>query len=139
MKYLGVKLVDAEVQNKIVDGVVSGIQGYKVTYEDGYVSWSPKEAFEKHYMPLADPEGTKITETDVCSFVKDKEASMWGDKTTVLHTTLKNGFIISESSSCVDPANFDMAMGAEICVKKTKDKIWGYLGFLLQCAKDGMK
>ena len=26
--------------------------GYKVVYEDGYTSWSPKEAFERAYRPL---------------------------------------------------------------------------------------
>lgn len=26
-----------------------GDEGYKILYEDGYVSWSPKDVFEKHY------------------------------------------------------------------------------------------
>ena len=27
-------------------------EGYKVVYEDGYTSWSPKEVFEKVYNPM---------------------------------------------------------------------------------------
>ena len=30
--------------------------GYMVTYEDGYVSWSPKEVFEKCYRLLSNKE-----------------------------------------------------------------------------------
>lgn len=47
-KYLGVKLIEAE----------SGIEphghkeGYKVQYEDGYISWSPKDVFEKAYRSI---------------------------------------------------------------------------------------
>ena len=31
-------------------------EGYKVTYPDGYVSWSPKEAFETAYREVTDSE-----------------------------------------------------------------------------------
>lgn len=41
--------------------------GYKVVYEDGYESWSPKDVFEKAY---------KIAETPVdCMRIEDKELS----------------------------------------------------------------
>lgn len=30
--------------------------GYKVTYPDGYVSWSPKETFETAYREVTDSE-----------------------------------------------------------------------------------
>ena len=42
-EYIGVKLIFAEKQIK------DGVQGYKVVYEDGYVSWSPADVFEKSY------------------------------------------------------------------------------------------
>lgn len=44
--YIGVKIVKAEPQEK------NGVSGYRVKYPDGYVSWSPKEAFEKAYRKL---------------------------------------------------------------------------------------
>jgi hypothetical protein len=55
--YIGIKFVDAEpmtVQeyNKQIRPLhYSGEsqEGYKVVYEDGYVSWSPKNVFEKAY------------------------------------------------------------------------------------------
>ena len=44
--YIGVKIVKAEPQEK------NGRPGYRVKYPDGYVSWSPKETFEKAYRKL---------------------------------------------------------------------------------------
>ncbi len=44
--YIGIKIVKAETQEK------DGIPGYRVKYPDGYVSWSPKEVFEKAYRKL---------------------------------------------------------------------------------------
>ena len=34
--------------------------GYKVTYPDGYVSWSPKHVFEKAYREVSDEEKSLI-------------------------------------------------------------------------------
>lgn len=148
-KYIGVKLIEAEPMTRGEYNIFRNWtlpadenpndEGYKLFRQDGTYSWEPKELFENSYMSLGDPEGTKIVEEDVNNFVVCQEAIKWGEKTTVLHVTLKNGFIITESSSCVDPANFDMVIGANICTDKIKDKIWGYLGFLLQCAKGGMR
>lgn len=65
-KYLGAKIVEAEpmgeiefinkVRNEDVPKNFVGRQGYKVVYEDGYVSWSPKDVFEKAYKPIEDPD-----------------------------------------------------------------------------------
>lgn len=41
--YIGTKIVGAMPQQS------NGADGYMVVYEDGYVSWSPKDVFEKAY------------------------------------------------------------------------------------------
>lgn len=56
-KYLGIKLIEAEqmtveeYNEKIRLLIYSGEDrnGYKVVYPDGYMSWSPKDVFEKAY------------------------------------------------------------------------------------------
>ena len=61
-KYLGVKVIQAEkcwgLDNKCVDANSEHcgreIDGYKVVYEDGYISWSPKDVFEKAYKEVGD-------------------------------------------------------------------------------------
>jgi hypothetical protein len=46
-QYIGFKVVTAwrEFNDDSEDG-------YAVKYEDGYISWSPKEVFEKAYVPI---------------------------------------------------------------------------------------
>lgn len=74
----------------------------------------------------------KVTEEQVENFIVNYDVSTIKDKTTLVVATLKNGFVITESSSCVDPANYDEAVGAEICKEKIKDQVWHLLGFDLQ-------
>ena len=146
-KYLGVKMIEAEPMTlgdynlfrgwQIPDNEDPTREGHRVVYPDGYISWSPKEAFEQAYFEF---NGEKcVTQVDVDNFISEIDVDEWKDKTTVVHVTLKNGFTITESSSCVDPANYDLNIGRDICVEKIKDKIWNHLGFLLQCGMFGFK
>ena len=55
------------------------------------------------------------------------------DKMTLVSIQLPNGFCITESSACVDPENFSMDIGYEICENRIKNKIWELEGYKLQC------
>ena len=59
-KYIGVKMIAAEPMTRGAFNASKGVwmpiddacynePGYKVVYEDGYTSWSPKEVFEAAY------------------------------------------------------------------------------------------
>ena len=48
--YIGAKIVLAESELR------GGVDGYAVIYEDGYRSWSPKDAFERAYRLVTDAE-----------------------------------------------------------------------------------
>ena len=136
-KYIGCKLVEAAPKKK------DGKEGYTVKYQDGYTSWSPAEAFERAYLVVNDnqnlPSGVSIGPEMVDNFIDRVETTTLGDCTTVVRCILANGFEIVESSSCVDPQNYDEKIGQEICIGKIKDKIWELLGFLLQTAWHGIK
>jgi hypothetical protein len=146
-KYIGFKLIQAEPMNLGDYNSLRGWQipndedpkkeGYKVIYTDGYVSWSPNEVFDKSYMEIGD--NNTITQDNVDDFIKEYEVFTLDGKTTVVKAVLVNGFVIVESSSCVDPANYDEKLGSEICVSRIKNKIWELLGFLLQTANKGVK
>jgi hypothetical protein len=45
---------------------------------------------------------------------------------------MKNGFTVRETTTCVDPANYNEEIGKEICLKRIEDKIWLLLGYALQ-------
>lgn len=136
-KYVGVKLVEAEPMLK------NGIPGYKVVYPDGYVSWSPKGIFESSYMEVVSNPQLKtdvsISQEMVNGFMKEIYTSTVGEKTTLVRCVLVNGFEIIEASACVDPNNYSEEIGARICIDKINDKIWDYLGFLLQTAVGGVR
>lgn len=64
-KYIGVKIIKAEPAVRI--GSINYLmteamprsaekreEGYRVTYPDGYVSWSPKDVFEEAYRRITD-------------------------------------------------------------------------------------
>ena len=152
-KYIGTKLVQAKPMTRGGYNNYRGWQipknenpkdeGYLVEYSDSYVSWSPKEIFEKAYITVDDnknlPSGVSIGEKMVDEFIAYTETQTMGDRTTVVRCVLRNGFEIVESSSCVDPKNYSEDMGKEICMEKIKDKIWELLGFLLQTAWNGIK
>ena len=67
-QYIGTKIIEAEPAYRCMDGqgrvtitddpseafpnFPSVEDGYRVRYADGYVSWSPKDTFERAYLPL---------------------------------------------------------------------------------------
>ena len=152
-QYIGTKLIEAEPANR-VDGKIQPADwpipngalvesGYKVRYPDGYESWSPKDVFERAYLPLTVNPALKtdqpsISQEMVDDFILETWTQTLGDKCTVVRAMLRNGFEIVESSACVSPEIYDENLGREICLKKIKDKVWGLLGFLLQTAVGGV-
>jgi len=56
----------------------------------------------------------------------------FGKPCTYVTVRMKNGFILRESTTCVDPANYNEEIGKEICLEKIEDKIWLLLGYQLQ-------
>lgn len=56
----------------------------------------------------------------------------FGKPCTYVTVQMENGFTIRESTTCVDPANYDEAIGKKICLEKIEDKIWNLLGYALQ-------
>lgn len=152
-KYIGTKLIEAEPMtrgdyNKYRGWAIPADEnpadeGYLIRYSDSYVSWSPKEVFDKAYLVVDDnenlPSGVSIGQKMVDEFVSYTETTTLGERTTVVRCVLRNGFEIVESSSCVDPKNYSEEIGREICTNKIKDKIWELLGFLLQTAWHGIK
>ena len=152
-KYIGCKLIEAEPMSRgdynkyrgwtIPENENPEDQGYLVKYPDGYVSWSPKHIFDSAYLMVDDndklPSGVSIGPKMVDEFISYTETKTLGDRTTLVYCVLRNGFVIVESSSCVDPKNYSEEMGYEICMEKIRDKIWELLGFHLQTAWHGIR
>lgn len=132
-KYIVCELVEAEESG----------DGYRVYHKDNMEAYCPKDLFNKVYIEVNDnkdlPSGVSVGQQMVNDFIDKVESMTMGEKTTVTQITLKNGFIITESSSCVDPKNYSMEIGEEINLEHAKNKIWELLGFLLQTAYHGFE
>lgn len=137
--YISVKLIKAEPCKAWKDfkGHMTGNEGYKIYYPDGYVSWCPKDIFESQYLEMQKED--TVTQEDVSNFIDKVESCQIGEKTTLTQVKLKNNFTIEETSSPIDAKNFDMKIGEQICIKKIENKVWDFLGFLWLCAKCGFK
>lgn len=77
---------------------------------------------------------TKVTGKDVDDLMERSKfiIDTVFDKCTIVSCKLPNGFVIVETSSCVDPDNYDEDLGVEVCMKRIKDKVWELEGYLLQ-------
>jgi hypothetical protein len=132
MFYIGIKIIEAWPEVK------ENRNGYGVKYPDGYISWSPKDAFESAYLLMGEKSNT-ITEEMVKNFIKTQKVNKLDPKTTLLSSKTITGFMQYETSSCVDPCNYDEKIGKKLCAEKIYNKIWDYLGFVLQWGRYGLK
>lgn len=59
----------------------------------------------------------KITQEDINAILDKTQWTVeeFHEKCTVVVAKLPNGFILTESSACVDPANYDVNIGIECC------------------------
>lgn len=75
----------------------------------------------------------RVTEERINQLVAQSkiESTKMGQKTTVVHLTLPNGFELVESAACVDPNEYNQAIGEKIALERIKDKIWLIEGYLL--------
>lgn len=61
-----------------------------------------------------------------------KEVQTVFGKCTIVVCELENGFILVESSACVDPQNYNLELGIDICERNIKQKLWELEGYKLQ-------
>lgn len=75
-----------------------------------------------------------ITQEDIEKMMREAkiETKTMGNKTTFVMVTLKNGFVISETSSCVDPANYDEKIGERAALGRITTRLWELEGYRLQ-------
>ena len=92
------------------------------------------DEFSKYFEKYEEPKNNTVTDEmieEIMNHSKVTVNTMFG-KCTVVACQLPNGFIIVESSSCVDPKNYDETVGVEICMEKIVNKVWELEGYRLQ-------
>lgn len=77
---------------------------------------------------------TAVTAAQVAeemSNVKVDTIDIFGKPTTVVSVRMSNGYVLTETSTCVDPLNYDETIGLQVCQKKIEDRVWALLGYKL--------
>ena len=95
-----------------------------------------RKALVEHEVDMNDKEKKNtVTEAQINKMIDEASITcMTLDlKTTIVKVTLKNGWVMVESSSCVDPDNYDEKIGKEICISRIKEELWKLEGYRLQC------
>jgi hypothetical protein len=74
-----------------------------------------------------------VTRESIIAKIIDQEYTLLKDgRTTICNLTLQNGFTVIGTSSCVDAANYDEALGDSYAFEDAIDKIWQLEGYLLK-------
>lgn len=74
----------------------------------------------------------KVTQEQIEARIKDVEYFMLGESTVMIcQITLDNGYSTTGKSACVDPLEFNEAIGQEIAYNNAFDQLWPLFGFLL--------
>jgi hypothetical protein len=123
-------------------------EGYLVEYLDGgkpnheahkgYISWSPKEQFDNGYSLFVKKDKVEYSHIEELANSLEFKFERVGDTTTTgCWAFLPNGFNVGYGeSACVDPKNYDKALGEkyakERCLSAAKDKLWELEGYLLK-------
>ena len=92
------------------------------------------DEFNKYFVKYEEPKPMTVTPERIEQVMNDSKVAVQTlfDKCTVVACQLPSGFVIVESSACVDPKNYDEKMGIEICMNRIKDKVWEMEGYKLQ-------
>lgn len=96
----------------------------------GHPDWDPSRP-----MPA-----TKVEPADLEAAIRNEAYHVLPDTTvTVCVLTLDNGYSVRGESACVDPANFNEAIGREYARKDAINKLWPLLGFRLADRRAGIR
>jgi len=127
---LFIMTLEGNMHVSIGDYIIQGVKGEIYNCKS--------DIFEMTYDLVEENSFTKkntITQEQITNIMENSkiEVITMGLKTTVVSVTLPNGFVIVDSSSCVDAVNYDEEMGKEIVLKRIENKVWELEGYKLQC------
>ena len=79
-----------------------------------------------------------ITEQHIKAKIKDVKYIVMG-RMTICQIELHSGFCVIGTSSCINPEDFNLAVGQDIAYKNAFDKLWELEGYLAMNMKPMIK
>lgn len=96
-------------------------EGYGL-WEGRNIAAAPADDFVSRAAEVA-KSGNRLTPADIDAAIVGEEFFVSGTL-TICVLTLRNGFCVTGTSACIDPANFDAALGQDAARAKAKDQVW---------------
>lgn len=82
--------------------------------------------------PEVPKQRTSVTLNDIQAKVKKTTYTLLPDgRTTICQLHMENGYTINGQSACVDPANYNQALGEKYAYEDAINKAWPLEGYLL--------
>lgn len=144
MKAIGIKLIEYSpmtygeycTKHEEVVGHNETDEGYEITHSNGYISWCPKDVFDKAYLTITDEK--VISTEDVDNFISDSTGKRLGARSNTVSMLLKNSFEVSNVSSHLneDLDNQNIAYMKANAVNK--EDIRKHLSFVYAWAVNGL-
>lgn len=93
---------------------------------------------QKHICLNNKKEHMKLTDEYIAAQVVKDEVFKVGAKTTIVVLTLRNGFEVVGTASCVDANDYNQEKGAALARARALSKVWELEGYTLQncCEKE---
>lgn len=79
---------------------------------------------------LKERPGQRVTQQQIEGRIKDTAYDVI-ETTTICRIKLDNGYQVIGTSACVDPVNYDKAIGEKIAYDNAFRQLWPLFGFLL--------
>lgn len=127
------ELIEAVQKNENFANLIKSMSADYAVSKDNVKTDVEPEGIEGREGEIVIP--NKVTKEDVMEIIDNSNVIVENgvfDKSTVLHCQLPNGFVITTTSACVDPENYDPEIGEDICYDKLMEKIWELEGYRLQ-------
>lgn len=168
LRYIGAKMLLAVAMTrgayndmrgwKPPEGEDQAVDGYLVEYLDGgaanvpgyagYVSWSPKDVFERAYRPIlttlegddglgqweaaiqaGEATAPRVTPEKLRGLISEILFIRPTGTLMICVVTLKNGFTVTGESAGISPENFREDIGRRVSYKNALDKLWPLEGY----------
>lgn len=120
---------------KVVDVSDSGVISFAFGDDFIHMGFMSHDEYEKHFEKLTNnAKAPTVTEELIEEILENSEFDAYTvfDKCTVVSCRLPNGYVITESSACVSPENYDEETGFNICLDKIANKLWELEAYRLQ-------
>ena len=118
--------------------VKDGELGYTILRANGSeIAWVPEKEFESMHLPLVN-DSMSVSLQDLYLIIESICFKKIDPHTVQGEMTLRTGFKIYRTASCLDRSIGDRTPGVARCKDRLLDALWSHMGFVSRWANNGL-